>query len=596
MHDMSAHAHAAQHAAPTSFIRKHVFSLDHKVIGKQYYGLALVAVVVGMVLSWLMRIHLGWTNYAIPGLHLLTKNGAPGNVMTPEFYLQLMTMHATIMVFFVLTTAPFAAFGNYFLPIQVGAEDMPFPHFNMMSFWVTCTAFVVLMSSFFVSDGPTLGGWTQYAPLSAVGQVGGPGEGAGVVLWALAIAIFCVGQLLGSLNFITTTLDMRTRGMSLWRLPLSAWSWFITSVMGLTAFAVLMPACILLILDHVAGTSFFVPANTVINDQLQPHSGGSTLLWQHLFWFFGHPEVYIAIVPGMGIVSHVLVTNMRKPMLSHRVLVYAMGALAVLSYMVYGHHMFVSGMNPVSSLAFSFPTLVITIPSTIVVLIWMGSLYGAKLRINSASLFALGFVSMFISGGVSGFFLAQPSTDIMLHATYFVVGHFHLVMGVAAMFGIFAGTYFWFPKMYGRMMSEKLGRIHFWCSFVGAYAIFMPFHYLGLAGNVRRYQAFAPDYMQHLIPLHKFITIAALFTGAAQLIFIYNLIYSRFKGERASDNPWQATSLEWSTPTTPPPHNNFGDKLPVVYHDPFQYGVESSTGDYVMQTSPEKVATAHDEA
>jgi cytochrome c oxidase subunit 1 len=596
MHDMTAHAPAAQHAAPTSFIRKHVFSLDHKVIGKQYYGLALVAVVVGMVLSWLMRIHLGWTNYAIPGLHLLSKNGAPGNVMTPEFYLQLMTMHATIMVFFVLTTAPFAAFGNYFLPIQVGAEDMPFPHFNMMSFWVTCMAFVVLMSSFFVSDGPTLGGWTQYAPLSAVGQVGGPGEGAGVVLWALAIAIFCVGQLLGSLNFITTTLDMRTRGMSLWRLPLSAWSWFITSVMGLTAFAVLMPACILLILDHVAGTSFFVPANTVINDQLQPHSGGSTLLWQHLFWFFGHPEVYIAIVPGMGIVSHVLVTNMRKPMLSHRALVYAMGALAVLSYMVYGHHMFVSGMNPVSSLVFSFPTLIITIPSTIVVLIWMGSLYGSKLRINSASLFALGFISMFISGGVSGFFLAQPSIDIMLHATYFVVGHFHLVMGVAAMFGIFAGTYFWFPKMYGRMMNETLGKVHFWCSFVGAYAIFMPFHYLGLAGNVRRYQAFAPDYMQHLIPLHRFITVAALFTGAAQLIFLYNLLYSRFKGERATDNPWQATSLEWSTPTTPPPHNNFGDKLPVVYHDPFQYGVESSTGDYVMQTSPEKVATAHDEA
>jgi len=595
MHDMPAHTHAAHHAPPSSFIRKHVFSLDHKVIGKQYYGLALVAVIVGMVLSWLMRLHLGWTNLTIPGLHLLTKNGAPGDAMTPEFYLQLMTMHATIMVFFVLTTAPFAAFGNYFLPIQVGAEDMPFPHFNMMSFWVTFTAFLVLMSSFFVGDGPTLGGWTQYAPLSAVGQVGGPGEGAGVVLWALAIAIFCVGQLLGSLNFITTTLDMRTRGMSLWRLPLSAWGWFITSVMGLTAFAVLMPACILLILDHVAGTSFFVPANTVINDQLQPHSGGSTLLWQHLFWFFGHPEVYIAIVPGMGIVSHVLITNMRKPMLSHRALIYAMGALAVLSYMVYGHHMFVSGMNPVSSLAFSFPTLVITIPSTIVVLIWMGSLYGAKLKINSASLFALGFISMFISGGVSGFFLAQPSTDIMLHATYFVVGHFHLVMGVAAMFGIFAGTYFWFPKMYGRMMSEKLGKIHFWCSFVGAYAIFMPFHYLGLAGNVRRYQAFSPEYMQPLIPLHKFITIAALFTGAAQLVFLYNLIVSRYKGEPASDNPWQATSLEWSTPTTPPPHNNFGDKLPVVYHDPYQYGVESSTGDYVMQTSPEK-AGPHDEA
>ncbi len=595
MHDMAKHDAAAHHA-PTSFIGKHVFSLDHKVIGKQYYGLALLAALVGMGLSWLMRIHLGWTNAAIPGLHLLTKNGAPGDIMTPEFYLQLMTMHATIMVFFVLTTAPFAAFGNYFLPIQVGAEDMPFPHFNMMSFWVTFVGFLVLVSSFFVGTGPTLGGWTQYAPLSALGEVGGPGEGSGVVLWALSIAIFCVGQLLGSLNFITTTLDMRTRGMSLWRLPLSAWAWFITSCMGLTAFAVLMPACILLILDHVAGTSFFVSSNIVINDQMQPHSGGSTLLWQHLFWFFGHPEVYIAIVPGMGIVSHVLITNMRKPMLSHRVLIYSMGALAVLSYMVYGHHMFVSGMNPVSSLAFSFPTLVITIPSTIVVLIWLGSLYGAKLRINSASLFALGFISMFIAGGVSGFFLAQPSLDIMLHATYFVVGHFHLVMGVAAMFGIFAGTYFWFPKMYGRMMNETLGKVHFWCSFVGAYAIFMPFHYLGLAGNVRRYQAFSPDYMQPLIPLHKFITVAAIFTGAAQLVFLYNLIHSRFWGAPATDNPWQGTSLEWSTPTTPPPHNNFGDKLPVVYHDPYQYGVEGSLGDYVMQTSPEKVKTEGDEA
>jgi cytochrome c oxidase subunit 1 len=596
MHDMSGHVPVAHHAPPTSFIRKYIFSLDHKVIGKQYYGLALVAVLVGMFLSWLMRLHLGWTNLAIPGLHLLSSNGAPGNVMTPEFYLQLMTMHATIMVFFVLTTAPFAAFGNFFLPIQVGAEDMPFPRFNMMSFWVTFVGFVVLVSSFFVSEGPTLGGWTQYAPLSAIGSVGGPGEGTGVVLWAAAIGIFCIGQLLGALNFITTTLDMRTRGMSMWRLPLSAWAWFITSCMGLTAFAVLMPATILLILDHVAGTSFFVPANLVINDQLQPHSGGSTLLWQHLFWFFGHPEVYIAIVPGMGIISHVLVTNMRKPMLSHRVLVYSFGALAVLSYMVYGHHMFVSGMNPVSSLAFSFPTLIITIPSTILVLVWLGSLYGSKLRINSASLFALGFISMFISGGVSGFFLAQPSTDIMLHATYFVVGHFHMVMGVAAMFGIFAATYFWFPKMCGRMMNETLGKVHFWLTFVGTYAIFMPFHYLGMAGTVRRYQAFVVEYMQPLIPLHRFITVAALFTGAAQLIFVYNLIYSRFKGEPAPDNPWQATSLEWSTPTTPPPHNNFGDKLPEVYHDPYQYGVEGSLGDYVMQTSPEKVKTAHDEA
>jgi cytochrome c oxidase subunit I len=592
MHDVS--AHVAHHAPPQGFIRKHVFSLDHKVIGKQYYALALVAVFVGMVLSWIMRLHLGWTNLAIPGLHLLSKTGAPGDIMTPEYYLQLMTMHGTIMVFFVLTTAPFAAFGNYFLPIQVGAEDMPFPRFNMMSFWVTFVAFLVLMSSFFVGDGPTLGGWTQYAPLNAVGPVGGPGQGRGVVLWAASIAIFCIGQLLGSLNFITTKLDMRVKGMSLMRLPLSAWGWFITSCMGLTAFAVLMPACILVILDHVAGTSFFVPSGLVINDQLQPHSGGSTLLWQHLFWFFGHPEVYIAIVPGMGIVSHVLITNMRRPLLSHRVIIACMASIAVLSYMVYGHHMFVSGMNPFSSLAFSFPTLIITIPATIIVLMWIGSLYGSRLRINSASLFALGFISMFVAGGVSGFFLAQPSIDIMLHATYFVVGHFHMVMAVAAIFGIFSGTYFWFPKMAGRMMNEILGKIHFWLSFVGAYCIFMPFHYLGIAANVRRYQAFVDEYLQPLIPVHKFITIAAIVTGIAQFIFLYNLVHSYFHGKTAPQNPWEATSLEWSTPT-PVPFDNFAGKHPVVYHDPYQYGVQGSSGDYVMQTSPEQVVTEHDE-
>src|SRR5580700_8378731 len=588
MHDVAKHDAAAHHA-PTSFIGKHVFSLDHKVIGKQYYALGLVAALVGMSLSWLMRLHLGWTNAAIPGLHLLTKNGAPGDVMTPEFYLQLMTMHATIMVFFVLTTAPFAAFGNYFLPIQVGAEDMPFPHFNMMSFWTTFTGFLVLVSAFFVSDGPPLAGWTSYAPLSAIGKAAGPGQGAGQVIWATALGIFCIGQLLGSLNFISTVLDMRCKGMTLNRLPYTAWAWFITSCMGLTAFAVLMPATILLILDHVAGTSFFVPSGLVLNDQLVPHSGGSTLLWQHLFWFFGHPEVYIAIVPGLGIVSHVLVTNMRRPMLSTKAILYSMWALAFLSYMVYGHHMFVSGMNPFSSLVFSFPTLMITIPSTIVVLIWIGSLYGSQLRINTASLFALGFISMFVSGGVSGFFLAQPSIDIMLHATYFVVGHFHMVMGVAAMFGIFSATYFWFPKMTGRMMNESLGKLHFWFTFVGTYCIFMPFHYLGLAGNVRRYSAFVDDFLVPLIPVHRFITIAALVTGAAQLIFLYNLIHSRFWGEPAPVNPWECTSLEW-TMSSPPPFDNFGGKHPVVYHDPYQYGVKSSTGDYLMQDSPEQPA------
>ena len=565
MHDMP--QAIKEHAPAQTFIRKYVFSVDHKVIGKQYFGLALVAVFIGMALSWLMRLHLAWPNLHIPGLQWLSSSGAPNGVITPEYYLSLMTMHGTLMIFFVLTNAPFAGFGNYFLPIQIGAEDMAFPRFNMMSFWVTLVAFCVLMSAFFVGDGPPLAGWTSYAPLSAVGGSAGPGEGTGQTLWAISIAIFCIGQLLGSLNFISTTLDLRTRGMTLMRMPLSTWAWFITSCIGLLAFAVLLPACLLLVLDRIAGTSFFVPSNLVISDQVQTHSGGSPLLWQHLFWFFGHPEVYIAIVPAMGIVSHILVNSMRRPLLSHRVVIYSLISIGFLSYMVWGHHMFVSGMSPFSALMFSFPTLIITIPSTIITLIWIGSLYGSKLRITSASLFALGFISLFVSGGVSGFFLAQPSIDIYLHATYFVVGHFHLVMGVASIFGIFAGTYSWFPKMFGRTMNEGLGKLHFWLTFVGAYCIFMPFHYLGLAGNVRRYSAFVEDYLQPLLPVHKFISIAALITGAAQLIFLYNLVYSRFRGKPATENPWEATSLEWSIPS-PPPFDNFGGKHPVVYHDP----------------------------
>ena len=588
MHQVSPHT-TPHHGPPTSFIRKHIFSLDHKVIGQQYYDLGLAAVIIGMVLSWLMRIHLVWPGWGIPGVQWLSSVGAPGGVITPEYYLQLMTMHGTLMVFFVLTNVPFAGFGNYFLPLQIGAEDMAFPRFNMMSFWVTLVGFLVLVAAFFVGDGPPLAGWTAYAPLSAMGKITGPGEGTGQTLWAVSIAIFCIGQLLGSLNFISTTLDLRTKGMTLMRMPLSTWAWFITSCIGLLAFAVLLPACILLILDRVAGTSFFVPGGLVVNDQLQPHSGGSPLLWQHLFWFFGHPEVYIAILPAAGIVSHILMNSYRRPLLSHKVVIYCMVAIGFLSYMVWGHHMFVSGMNPFSSLVFSFPTLVITIPATILTLFWIGSLYGSRLQITPASLFALGFVSMFVSGGVSGFFLAQPSLDVYLHATYFVVGHFHMVMGVAAIFGMFAGTYFWFPKMTGRMMNQSLGKLHFLLTFVGSYCIFMPFHYLGMAGNVRRYSSFVDDYMAPLMPVHKFITIAALCTGAVQLVFLYNLFHSRFWGKPAPANPWNGTSLEWSTPS-PPPWDNFGGKHPVVYHDPYQYGVKSAAGaDFVMQDAPEKI-------
>jgi cytochrome c oxidase subunit 1 len=594
MHDMTSASATQHHAPPQGFIRKHVFSLDHKVIGLQYYGLALVAVFIGMFLSWLMRVHLVWPNSPIPGLHLLSKAGAPGDVMTPEYYLSLLTMHGTLMVFFVLTNAPFAAFGNYFLPIQIGAEDMAFPRFNMMSFWTTFVAFCVLIAAFFIPDGPPISGWTAYAPLSAVGGDAGPGLAYGQTLWGISIAIFCIASLLGSLNFIATTLDLRAKGMTMMRMPISTWAWFITSCISLLAFAVLLPACILLCLDRVGGTSFFIPSGLSISDRLQPHSGGSPLLWQHLFWFFGHPEVYIAILPAMGIVSHILINSLRRPLLSHKVVIGSMMSIGFLSYVVWGHHMFVSGMNPLSSLAFSFPTLIITIPATVLTLIWLGSIYGSRLRITSASLFALGFISMFVSGGVSGFFLAQPSIDIYLHATYFVVGHFHLVMGVAAIFGVFAGTYFWFPKMTGHLMNETLGKIHFWGTFIGAYCIFMPFHYLGLVGNVRRYSAFVDDFLVPLVPLHKFITFAALITGAFQLVFLVNLIYSRFKGPKAPVNPWECTSLEWTIPS-PPPFDNFGGVHPVVYHDPYQYGIEGSTGDYVMQTSPEQIAVERDE-
>src|SRR5271154_2537110 len=345
MHETSASHAAHQHAAPTSFIRKHVFSLDHKVIGKQYYGLALLAVFIGMGLSWLMRIHLAYPTWPIPLLGKISPTGAPGGIMTPEYYLSLLTMHGTLMVFFVLTNAPFAAFGNYFLPIQIGAEDMAFPRFNMMSFWTTFVAFLFMMAAFFVSDGPPISGWTAYAPLSAVGGDAGPGLAMGQNLWAVSIFVFCIASLLGALNFIATTLDLRTKGMTLARMPIVCWAWFITSCIALLAFAVLLPACLLLILDRVAGTSFFIPSGLNVSDHLQPHQGGSPLLWQHLFWFFGHPEVYIAILPAIGIVSHILINSMRKPMLSHKALIYCMMAIGFLSYMVWGHHMFVSGMS-----------------------------------------------------------------------------------------------------------------------------------------------------------------------------------------------------------------------------------------------------------
>ena len=565
--------------APQGFIRKYIFSLDHKVIGLQYYFLALVAVFVGMFLSLLMRLHMIWPTAVLPLV----------GEIKPETYLSLLTMHGTIMVFFVLTTAPQGGFGNYFLPIQIGAPDMAFPVLNMLSFWTTFVAFVVILAAFFVTGGAPLHGWTGYAPLSALPNAG-PGEQLGADLWITSIAIFCIASLMGALNFITTTLDLRAKGMTMMRMPLTVWAWFITAILGLLAFGVLLSAGILLLLDRNLGTSFYVPL-VVVNGQIMGHKGGSPLLWQHLFWFFGHPEVYIAILPGMGVASQLLSTFSRKPIFGYKAMVYAIMAIGFFGFMVWGHHMFMSGMSPYTAFAFSIMTMAIGVPSAIKTFNWLGTIHSGRVRFHTPMLYAIGFVSLFVSGGLSGPFLAQPVLDIPLHDTAFVVAHFHLIMGVAAIFGMFAGTYYWFPKMFGRMMNETWGKVHFFITLVGTYSIFMPMHYLGMAGQPRRYSQFTElAYLQQLVPLNRFITYAAIVTISAQFIFVINLFWSMFKGPKASDNPWESTTLEWIT-ATPPPHDNFGGHTPVVNHGPYEYNVPGAPRDYVMQTDPATVAS-----
>jgi cytochrome c oxidase subunit 1 len=577
--------HAA-HEAPRGFIRRYIFSLDHKVIGLQYFFLALFSVFLGMGLSVLMRFHMVYPDAKVALFEKLWPTGAAGGIMTPELYLSLMTMHGTIMVFFVLTTAPQSGFGNYFLPIQIGAEDMAFPVLNMLSFWTTFLALVVMVAAFFVPGGAPLAGWTAYPPLSAVGALAGPGEGAGQTLWVISIAIFSGASLMGAINFIATTIDLRAKGMSMMRLPLTCWSWFVTAILGLLGFAVLLAAGVLLLLDRMAGTSFFLPAGLLVSDQILNHKGGSPLLWQHLFWFFGHPEVYIAILPGMGVASQLLSTFSRKPIFGYRAMVYAILGIGFLGFFVWGHHMFMSGMNPYSAMAFSVLTMSIGVPSAIKTFNWVGTLWGGRIRFDTAMLFALGFVSLFVTGGISGIFLGQPALDLYFHDTYFVVGHFHMIMGVAAIFGMFAGTFYWFPKMFGRMMNEPLGKVHFYLTFLGVYAIFTPMHFLGIAGNPRRYADFTNfEFMGKLMPVHTFMTWAAILTASAQILFVINLFWSMAKGKKAPMNPWEATTLEWTIPS-PPPFDNFAGKHPVVNHGPYEYSVPGAPKDYIMQSDP----------
>lgn len=574
---------------PSSFVRRYIFSSDHKVVGVQYFFLALTAVTIGIVLSLLMRFHLVW-----PAAHLPF---VAGGIMEPEQYLALVTMHGTLMVFFVLTVAPQSAFGNYFLPIQIGAPDMAFPKLNMLSFWLTFVAFICMIAAFFVRGGAPISGWTAYPPLSGLGEITGPGEGLGQTLWIVSILIFCFASLLGSVNFIATIIDLRAPGMTLMRMPLTVWAWLVTAVLTLLSFAVLLAAGILLLLDRSAGTSFFLPTGLVVNGQVQSHSGGSPLLWQHLFWFFGHPEVYIAILPGMGAVSHILANFSRKPVFGYRAMAATLCAIGFLGFLLWGHHMFVSGMNPYSGIAFSLLTLSIGVPSAVKTFNWLGTLWGGKIQFHSPMLFAIGFVSFFVTGGLSGIFLAQPALDSMLHATYYVVGHFHLVMGVASIFGIFAATYYWFPKMFGRMMNEPLAKVHFWLTFAGAYCIFMPMHFVGIAGGIRRYADWTgANYLAALQPLHRFMTIAAFVTAAAQIIFFYNFFRSLSRGARASVNPWNGTTLEWTT-ASPPPFDNFNGHYPRVYRGPYEYSVPGARRDFLPQNlASEEVLTDNEDS
>ena len=584
-HDSGAGHH---HQPPSGFIWKYIFSKDHKVIGIQYILLALFSVFVGMALSLLMRIHLAWPDFKLPLV--------PGGSISDDQYLALLTMHGSIMVFMVLTTAPQSGFGNYFLPIQIGAEDMAFPTLNMLSFWTTFVSLVVLVAAFFVTEGAPIGGWTAYPPLSGLGQVAGPGQGTGMTLWIVGIAIFCAASLMGALNFITTLIDLRAKGMTLLRMPLTCWAWFVTAILGLLAFGVLLAACILLLLDRTAGTSFFAPAGLVVGSRIIDHKGGSPLLWQHLFWFFGHPEVYIAILPGMGVASHLLSTFSRKPVFGYRAMVYALCGIGFLGFCVWGHHMFVSGMSPYSAFAFSLLTMSIGVPSAIKTFNWLGTLWNGKIQFTTSMLFAIGFVSLFVTGGLSGLFLAQPTIDLYFHDGWFVVAHFHFVMGVAAIFGMFGALFFWFPKMFGRFLNETLGKVHFWMTFVGVYLIFMPMHWLGLLGINRRYSAFeaySPSVRAQIMPIQRFITAAAVVTISAQLIFLFNFIWSLWKGRTCKEeNPWHATTLEWSVPS-PPPFDNFGGREPVVYRAAYEFSVPGAAEDYVPQhIAPERVAKA----
>lgn len=576
--------HHHEHHHHETFITKYVFSQDHKMIAKQFLITGMVWAVLGGLMSVLFRLQLGYPDATFPWLEDILGKWAKGGRITPEAYYALVTTHGTVLVFFVLTAGLSGTFANFLIPLQVGARDMASPFMNMLSYWFFFAASIVMLSSMFVETGPFSGGWTAYPPLSALGDAS-PGSKVGMDMWLISMALFVVSSLLGGLNYIATVLNMRTKGMSMTRLPLTIWALFFTAVLGVLSFPVLFSGFILLIFDRNFGTSFYLSDIFINGVGALPNEGGSAILYQHLFWFLGHPEVYIILLPAMGMVSEILSVNSRKPIFGYMAMIGSLFAIAILAFLVWAHHMFVTGLNPFLGSIFVLLTLLIAVPSAIKVFNWLTTLWRGNIRFTPGMLFAIGFVSLFISGGLTGIWLGNSALDIHLHDTYFVIAHFHIVMGVASMFGMFAGIYHWFPKMYGRYLNNTMGYIHFWVTLAGAYLIFWPMHYEGLAGMPRRYYDYSIwESFKQFVELNRFISTVAMIVFAIQLLFLFNFFYSIFKGRKVTSlNPWGATTLEWTTPIRPG-HGNWVGEIPEVHRWAYDYGKDGK--EFIPQTTP----------
>lgn len=579
------HHHEEEHHNE-NFITKYIFSQDHKMISKQFLITGIIMGFIGMFLSLLFRLQLAYPDTKFAFLESILGHWGKDGKLDPNFYLALTTMHGTIMVFYVLTAGLSGTFSNLLIPLQIGARDMASPFLNMLSYWFFFASSVVLISSFFVETGPAAAGWTVYPPLSALPKAL-PGSGFGMTLWLIAIILFVVSSLLGGVNYVATILNMRTKGMKMTRLPLTIWAFLTTAIVGLLSFPVLLGAGLLLIFDRSFGTSFYL--NEIVAEFAGgiERVGGSPILYQHLFWFLGHPEVYIIILPTFGITSEIISTNSRKPIFGYRAMIGSLLSIAFLSFLVWGHHMFVTGMNPFLGSVFMIGTLIIAVPSAIKTFNYLATLWKGNIIFTVPMLFGIGMVSLFITGGLTGIHLGNAALDINLHDTYFVIAHFHLVMGCAAIFGMISGVYHWFPRMYGRMMNKTLGYIHFWITIISAYFVFFPMHFMGLAGVPRRYYSnTAYDQFDVFMDMNVFITISAIIGGAAQLLFLFNFFYSIFKGKKSEQNPWNSNTLEWTAPVERI-HGNWPGEIPHVYRWAYDYSKPGAEQDFIPQNVPD---------